>query len=79
MLLQGDPNQNPLFQMAEPLKICISDPMLVKLKCVLKAQVYFDFSAICLQFFKKKLTASQIHFGFTNIGSEMHIFRGTAI
>ena len=28
--VQGDPNQNPLFQMAVPLKLCISDPMLVK-------------------------------------------------
>ena len=34
LLLQGDPNQNPLFQMAVPLKLCISDPMLVKPKCV---------------------------------------------
>ena len=30
----GDPNQNPLFQMAVPLKLSISDPMLVKPKCV---------------------------------------------
>ena len=28
--VQGDPNQNPLFQMAVPLKLCISNPMLVK-------------------------------------------------
>ena len=27
----------------------------------------------------KKTTASQTHFGFTNIGSEMHSFTGTAI
>ena len=27
----------------------------------------------------KKTSASQTHFGFTNIGSEMHSFRGTAI
>ena len=33
-LLQGDPNQNPLFQMAVPQKVCISDPMLEKPKCV---------------------------------------------
>ena len=32
--IQSDPNQNPLFQMALPLKLCISDPMLVKPKCV---------------------------------------------
>ena len=31
---RGDPNQNSLFQMAVPLKLCISDPMLVKPKCV---------------------------------------------
>ena len=32
--LRGDPYQNPLFQMAVPLKLCISDPILVKPKCV---------------------------------------------
>ena len=32
--VQGDPNQNTLFQMAVPLKLCISDTMLVKPKCV---------------------------------------------
>ena len=29
--------------------------------------------------FSKKTTATQIHFGFTNIGSEMRSFRGIAI
>ena len=32
--IQGDPNQNPLFQMALPLRQSISDPMLVKPKLV---------------------------------------------
>ena len=32
--LQGDPNQNPFFQMAVSLKLCNSDPILVKPKCV---------------------------------------------
>ena len=32
--LQGDPNQNPLFQMAVALRLCISNPMLVKPKLV---------------------------------------------
>ena len=32
--LQGDPNQNVKFLLAITLKICISDPMLVKPKCV---------------------------------------------
>ena len=32
--LQGDPNQNLKCLLAIPLKLCISDPMLVKPKCV---------------------------------------------
>ena len=32
--IQGDPNQNPLFQMALSLKRSISDPMFVKSKLV---------------------------------------------
>ena len=32
--IQGDPNQNLVFQMALPLKGGISDPMLVKPKLV---------------------------------------------
>ena len=35
----------------------------------------FTFSAVCLQFFKKKPDSPQMHFGFTNIESEMHSFR----
>ena len=34
VVLQGDPNQNFRFQMAVALSVFISDPMLVKLKCV---------------------------------------------
>ena len=40
--LQGDPNQNPLFQMAVPIKLRISDPKLVKPKCVWEAVVFFE-------------------------------------
>ena len=50
--VQGDTNQNLLFQMAVTLKVWIFDHMLVKPKCVLGAYIYFDFSAVCLQFSK---------------------------
>ena len=50
VLLQGDPNQSLLIQMAITMKIRISDPKLVKPKCVSEACIYFHFSAICLQF-----------------------------
>ena len=33
-VIQGDPNQNFPFQIAIPLKLSSSDPMLVKPKCV---------------------------------------------
>ena len=86
MNLQGDQNQNPLFQMAVPLKLCIFDPMFVKPKYVWRAVIFFfeklkqtaenvnKFSKI-----EKKPTTSQTHYGFTNVRSEMHNFRGTAI
>ena len=48
--IQGDPNQNLKFVLAITLKRCVSDPMLVKPKCVLEVSVYFLFSAVCLQF-----------------------------
>ena len=51
-LLQDDPNQSLLIQMAITLKMGISDPMLVKPKCVLEASNFFHFSAVCLQFSK---------------------------
>ena len=41
--LQGDPNRNFWFQMAITLKLSISDPMLVKPKCVWEAVVFFNF------------------------------------
>ena len=50
--VQGDPNQNLRFLLAITLKISISDPMFRKPKCVWDAYIYFDFSAVCLQFSK---------------------------
>ena len=40
--LQGDPNQSLLFQMAITLKICISDPILVKPKLFLACLSLFS-------------------------------------
>ena len=37
------------------------------------SKICLHFSAVCLQFFKKT-TASQTHFGFTNMGSEVLSF-----
>ena len=42
-VVQGDPNQNLLIQMAITLKICISYPMLVKPKCLWDAKVFLKF------------------------------------
>ena len=42
------------------------------------SKICLHFSAVCLQFFKKSAT-SQTHFGFDNIGSNMHHYRATAI
>ena len=42
------------------------------------SKICLHFSAVCLQFFKKSAT-SQTHFGFTNIGSNMHRYKVTAI
>ena len=74
--IQGDPNQSLLFQMAITLKICISDTILVRPKCVLDASIYFHFSAVCLQF-------SKTNAGFQKhilvLPTEMHIFRVIAI
>ena len=81
-ILQVDPNQNPLFQMAVPLKLCISDLMLVKPKCVWEVVVFLkNCKQMTENFFEnwKKSTASQMHFDFTSIRLEMHSFRGTAI
>ena len=63
--VQGDPNQNLLFQMVITLKIRISHPMLVKPKCVLGAYIYFDFSAVCLQ-----LSAVCLQFSKVNVGTQ---------
>ena len=42
MNVQSDPNQNLLIQMAITLKIHMSDPMLVKPKCVSEVCIYFQ-------------------------------------
>ena len=61
--IQGDPNQNLLFQFALSLKLSISDPMLVKPKCVWEVAVYLknfkQTAEKCKQIFEnwKKLTA----------------------
>ena len=44
--IQGDPNQNFRFQMTVALSVCISDPMLVKPKCVWEAVVFYEFQLI---------------------------------
>ena len=38
--LQGDPNQDLLFQLALPLNVGIPDPKLVKPKCVWEVEVF---------------------------------------
>ena len=79
--LQGNPNQSFPFQMAVTLKLCISDSMFVKPKCIWEVTVFLknckQTAEKCKKNWKKlkKTTASQTHFGFTNIGSEMHTFR----
>ena len=80
-LLQGDPNQNLKFVLAITLKTRVSDPMLVKPKCVWELSVFFNFQKFVYIFqlfvynFSNKTDDSQTHFGFINIGSEMLIFR----
>ena len=69
--------------MAVALKQCIFDPIFGKAKmrlvvCFQFLKICLHFSTVCLQFFKKT-TASQTHFGFTNIGSNMQRFCATAI
>ena len=57
--IQGDPNQNLKFVFVITLKLFISDPMLVKPNCVSDLTFFsiskknLNFSAVCLQFFKK--------------------------
>ena len=48
--IQGDPNQNLKFLLAIILKLCISDPLLVKPKCVLEVYIYFDFQLFVYNF-----------------------------
>ena len=45
-MIQGDPNQNFRFQMTVALSVCISDPMLVKQKCVWEVVVFYEFQLI---------------------------------
>ena len=40
IVTQGDPNQSFPFQIAITLKLCISDPTLVKPKCVWEVAVF---------------------------------------
>ena len=42
-IIQGDPNQNCPFLRAITQKLSISDPKLVKPKCVREAVVFFNF------------------------------------
>ena len=92
--VQGDPNQSLLIQMAITLKICISDPKLVKpksfseahtliLKIVnkqLKNQNLFIQMAVTLKIcISGPILGSKKRFGFTKVGSKMPIFRVIAI
>ena len=68
------------------LEICISDPLFVKEKIVLKAEVYFDFSTVCLQFLVVCLKFFKIKFSpkrtlaLPTWGQKcMNIFRAIAI
>ena len=60
-IVQGDPNQNLKFILALTLKLCISDPIMIKPKCVSEVYIYFDFSAVCLQFFSCLFTIFKIN------------------
>ena len=71
--------------MAAKLKQCISDPKLVKPTCVWEVVDILkngkQTAENSTQMFQnlKIFTASQTHFDFTNIGSEMHHFSSTSI
>ena len=52
---QGDPNQILLIQMAKTLKICISDPMLVKLRCVFEVSFFLKIVNKQLKIVNKQL------------------------
>ena len=45
--IQGDPNQNLKFVLAITLKIWVSDPMLVKPKCVWEVVDFFNLLNTC--------------------------------
>ena len=73
--LQGVPLEKKLER-----NDCSSDtvhilPQVGKAETNLKGgRVFFHFSRICLGTFFKVPTASQTHFGFTNMGSNMYLF-----
>ena len=75
------------LKMAVAQRRCILAPLLEKpAKMGLRGGIFFNFrkfvyifQLFVYNFSKRKTTASQTHFGFTNIGSEMLSFRGTAI
>ena len=84
-LIQGVQFEKSQKEIAKALKQCIFNLLLVKPKCVWEVvRSFFQFSKICLHFqlivykFKKKPTASQTHFGFINMGSNMRRFSATA-
>ena len=70
--------------MAVALNRCIFDPMLVKPKCIRELVVFRKIVNKPLKNLNKlskteKTTASQAHFGFTNMGPNMNHFSATAI
>ena len=76
----GWPKSKFPFLRAITQKLSISDPKLVIPKCVWEAVVFFNFRKFVYIFqlfvynFSKKTTASQTHFGFTNLGLELLSF-----
>ena len=73
--LQGDPNQNFRFQMTVALSVCISDPMLVKPKCVWEAVVFYEFQLIfyTCKILMPKMTAFYIkHHGVMDKALDCH-------
>ena len=80
-LLQCVPIENYQDEMAVALKQCIFDPMLMRLRgssffSILK-NVFTFFSGLFIIF--QKTIGSQTHFGFTNMGSNLHSVSAAAI
>ena len=78
-LLQSDPNQNFSLHMAVTLRLCISDPTLVKPKCVWEVALFLKNCKQTAEKFKqilnKKPCRFSKHFGFAIVRWEMHGFR----